>query len=161
MISKCLQTRHSLEYQLASTFTHFEVIVSTNKQTKRFCWKRPPRSSMLRRWKNFFVVTCSQAPLVVLSLWWSHSSKNLAYKKLWRWRYWLHRMSEVLKLCGSKSITAAAQHTSVSRIAARARPSLNPTSGVLWCRYDPVSIIIELRRGDLVKSGALRRTFIL
>jgi len=25
---------------------------STNKQTKPFCWKHPPRSAMLRRWKN-------------------------------------------------------------------------------------------------------------
>jgi len=34
------------------TFNRSEVIMLTNKQTKRFCWKHPPRSAMLRQWKK-------------------------------------------------------------------------------------------------------------
>jgi len=33
------------------TFNRSEVIVLTNKQTKRCCWRHPPGSAVLRQWK--------------------------------------------------------------------------------------------------------------
>jgi len=46
-----------------------EVIESTNKQTKRFWWKHPPRSAVLRRWKKISKTADGHdSPFALLSL---------------------------------------------------------------------------------------------